>query len=66
MSALLDQAARLDADRDAHLNANDEAEHIAYALARNVRKGEVLAARNDEHAMDLQVQMQGCIGWLPA
>jgi hypothetical protein len=43
-----------------------EAEQIAAAVARNVSKGQRLAARNDAHALDLQVQFQGYIGGLPA
>lgn len=42
----------------------DEAERIAADVLRNERKGEVLARRNDAHAMDLQIQFQGYIGGL--
>lgn len=65
MSALLESAAQLDAQRARDLKASDEAD-IAADLARNVNKGPRLAAVNDAHALDLQVQFQGCIGWLPS
>jgi hypothetical protein len=35
---------------------------VAFDLARNVNKGPRLAALNDAHALDLQVQFQGFIG----
>lgn len=67
MSALLDLALADcgDDQRLADIKANDEAERIQADLLRNVNKGQKLAARNDAHALDLQVQYQGCIGWLP-
>jgi hypothetical protein len=55
-----------DAVRIKDLKASDEAERIQADLLRNVDKGRRLAAVNDAHAMDLQIQFQGCIGGLPA
>lgn len=51
---------------DIHLAEVSEVERqrIAADLARDVNKGERLAARNDAHAMDLQIQLQGYIGGL--
>lgn len=51
---------------DVHLAEVSEVERqrIAADLARDVNKGERLAARNDAHAMDLQIQLQGYIGGL--
>ena len=66
MSALLSSV--LDDVRLADLAANDEAQRAFEQadLARNVNKGPRLAAAHDDHALDMQIQMQGCIGWLPA
>ncbi len=46
-------------------DAIPEAERVAADLARNVNKGSRLAAVNDAHALDLQVQFSGHIGELP-
>lgn len=42
-----------------------EVELDAADLARDENKGERLAALNDQHALDMQVQCQGYIGELP-
>jgi hypothetical protein len=67
MSHLLEAVAQLDPQRSADLAATDEAERIAADVARDgPGKGARLAAVNDLHALDLQVQFQGFIGELPA
>lgn len=43
----------------------DEATWLAFDLARNVDKGQKWHRQNDQHAADLQLQYQGCIGELP-
>lgn len=44
----------------------DESAWDAFDLQRGgVGKGERLARANDAHALDLQIQLQGCIGELP-
>lgn len=43
----------------------DEAAWLEFAVARNVDKGERLARRDADIALDLQVQYQGAIGELP-
>jgi hypothetical protein len=50
----------------AQAELRQERERIEADLRRNVDKGQRLARRNDEHAMDLQLQYQGFIGGLPA
>jgi hypothetical protein len=61
----------LDAARLAACAENDqalgitEADRVEADLLRDVRKGPRLAAINDAHAADLQLQYQGFIGGLP-
>lgn len=44
---------------------SEEEAAIAFDLQRNVDKGRKWHQVNDQHAADLQLQFQGCIGELP-